>query len=220
MKATYPIDEHRVYLSGFSMGGAMTHALSSAYPELFAAAAPCNAFSFSRFMDPWKNLGPFVPGMTEEQIGHDSPSTSVADEKKASRPEMRMPLFQSAGAKDLLMADWPVGRDVNDIRTKTLRWWAQYNQIPEPQLDPETPSGFRADEEYWMDSSRRYYHQRWYSRDVDRLPLLELTLAGRMEHAVDPVELEWAWSYMKQFSRNADGTLSMAFRPEKKEQTV
>ena len=75
-----------------------------------------------------------------------------------------------------------------------------------------TPSGFRADEDYWMDEARRYYHQRWYNEDAGHLPLLELTIAGRMEHAVDPVELKWAWNYMKLFSRNEDGTL--IYRPE------
>lgn len=207
MKETWPIDESRVYLSGFSMGGAMTHALSSIYPELFTAAAPCNAFSFSRYIDPWENLGPFVKEMTEKEIGHVSFSAALADQKKNARPGSRMPLFQSAGAKDNLIAAWPAGQDVDDIRSKTLNWWAWYNNIPGLEADPETPSGFRADEECWMDESRRFYHQRWYSRDAGRLPLMELTLAGRMEHAVDPVELEWAWEYMKQFSRKADGTI-------------
>ena len=45
MKRTYAIDESRVYISGFSMGGMMTNALACAYPELFAAAAPCNGFN-------------------------------------------------------------------------------------------------------------------------------------------------------------------------------
>ena len=39
LKETYAIDESRVYVTGFSMGGMMTHSLASAYPELFAAAA-------------------------------------------------------------------------------------------------------------------------------------------------------------------------------------
>ena len=38
LKDTYPIDETRVYVTGFSMGGMMTHSLACAHPELFAAA--------------------------------------------------------------------------------------------------------------------------------------------------------------------------------------
>ena len=36
MKRTYAIDESRVYISGFSMGGMMTNALACAYPELLS----------------------------------------------------------------------------------------------------------------------------------------------------------------------------------------
>lgn len=41
MKASYAIDETRVFLNGSSMGTALTNRIAVQYPELFAAIAPC-----------------------------------------------------------------------------------------------------------------------------------------------------------------------------------
>lgn len=41
MKATYAIDETRLFLNGSSMGTALTNRIAVQYPELFAAIAPC-----------------------------------------------------------------------------------------------------------------------------------------------------------------------------------
>ena len=47
MKQVHPIDETRIYATGFSMGGMMTHAICGVYPEVFAAGAPFNAYDFA-----------------------------------------------------------------------------------------------------------------------------------------------------------------------------
>lgn len=208
MKQVHPIDESRVYLSGFSMGGMMTHALSAAYPELFAGAAPCNAFAFHRFKDPREALAPFLQGVDPETIGHVSCSARLADEKKAARPWLRMPVFQNAGLEDRLIADWPVTPKTDDPRTKTIDWWKEYDHIPGGDgEEAAAPSGLAASESGYMDAEKRYFYQRWYSADPEKLPLLTLVLAGRMAHALDPVQTEWAWDYLRHFSRRADGEL-------------
>ena len=43
LKAKYPIDEKRIYASGFSMGGIKTWDMFQEYPEVFAALAPMGA---------------------------------------------------------------------------------------------------------------------------------------------------------------------------------
>ena len=58
MKQVHPIDETRIYATGFSMGGMMTHAITAVYPEIFAGAAPCNAFDFAYFKKPAELPGP------------------------------------------------------------------------------------------------------------------------------------------------------------------
>lgn len=207
MKQVHPIDETRVYLSGFSMGGMMSHALAGVYPELFAAAAPNNAFAFHLFQDPVVALKPFMRGVPEEDIGHVSYSAQAAQCKKAERPDLRMPVFQCAGEIDKLMGLWPVQKDTDDPRIKTLRWWQQYNNIPQQGLDDEAFSGLAADVSGYMDADERYFHQSWRTADESALPLLELVVAKRMAHAIDPVQVEWAWDYIRHFARAADGTL-------------
>lgn len=41
VKEMYPIDEERIYVTGFSQGGMQARALVTRHPELFAAYAPC-----------------------------------------------------------------------------------------------------------------------------------------------------------------------------------
>lgn len=43
LKEKYPIDEHRVYATGFSMGSGKTWDMFQEYPELFAGVAPASA---------------------------------------------------------------------------------------------------------------------------------------------------------------------------------
>lgn len=207
MKQVHPIDESRIYLSGFSMGGMMSHALSAACPEKFAAAAPNNAFAFNRFNDPSKALAAFLRDIPPEKLGHTFYSAIRADEKKAANPALRMPIFQTAGDIDGLIASWPVTAQTDDIRSKTIRFWQDYNNIPQHGLDGGTLSGLAADGTRWLDGEKRYQLQSWNSGDEAGMPLLELVIAQRMAHAVDPVEIGWSWEYMKHFSRAADGTL-------------
>ena len=214
MKETYAIDESRVYLSGFSMGGAMTHALAMGYPELFAAAAPFNAFSFSRFETPVKNLGPFLRDYSAEQLGELSYSAKAADEKRAKYPELRMPLIQNAGYDDFLIGKWPVTAETDDVRSKTIRFWQTFNHVSDRGLDGDALSGLKADECFWQDEAQRYQRQRWFGQEGEHLPLYELILARRMPHAIDPVQVEWTWQYMKQFARGKDGSLSFRGKEE------
>ncbi len=43
LKAKYPVDEHRIYASGFSMGGCKSWDLYQEYPDTFAGLAPMDA---------------------------------------------------------------------------------------------------------------------------------------------------------------------------------
>ena len=263
MKEVHPIDESRIYSTGFSMGGAMTHALTSAYPEVFAAAAPCNAFMMARFQTPAENLGPFLP-LSKEELGAFSYSSMLADTKKDAMPALRMPVFQNMGLADGLIAGWPLKEGVEDMRTKTIDYWKSYNGIPlsgdgissteesnpakirdyvflsvkvsdeEGHLRSNTAkpadylrnntgeeeekerkktenicplTGYAADETFFEDEAERYIHQRWYE-PATGIPMLEMVGARRMPHAIDPVQIEMAWKYIRQFSRNVDGSLT------------
>lgn len=55
-KQLYPVDESRIYLTGFSYGGFMTNTIGNKRPDVYAAVAPCGAPLSNGFVD--KAIGP------------------------------------------------------------------------------------------------------------------------------------------------------------------
>ncbi len=51
VKKKYPVDESRIYCTGYSQGGAKTNEVSILHPEIFAAVAPCGNFMFPYDLD-------------------------------------------------------------------------------------------------------------------------------------------------------------------------
>ena len=210
MKRTYAIDESRVYISGFSMGGMMTNALACAYPELFAAAAPCNGFN-SGYLVPASEMWTMLRKMPTGRGLPDGPSEPVtrtrvrADAKKAAFA-YRMPLIQSSG---LLDGTWPAAQDDPFKRLASFDYWKTYNNIPLTPYEPAAAceSGLTADETFYDCADGRFLHHRWFSRDEGKPALFEVVLAKRMPHALDLRQLELAWQFMKRFSRGKDGSL-------------
>lgn len=210
MKRTYAIDESRVYISGFSMGGMMTNALACAYPELFAAAAPCNGFN-SGYLVPASEMWTMLRKMPTGRGLPDGPSEPVtrtrvrADAKKAAFA-YRMPLIQNSG---LLDGTWPAAQDDPFKRLASFDYWKTYNNIPLTPYEPAAAceSGLTADETFYDCADGRFLHHRWFSRDEGKPALFEVVLAKRMPHALDLRQLELAWQFMKRFSRGKDGSL-------------
>lgn len=67
LKERYPIDEHRIYGAGFSMGSGKTWDMFQEYPQVFAGLAPASALfpvkdnPFGRPMGDWLNMTIPVP---------------------------------------------------------------------------------------------------------------------------------------------------------------
>jgi hypothetical protein len=151
-------------------------------------------------------LVPFMK-MKPEDFENVNYAKLLADEKKA-KYDYRMPIFQNAGYDDATICLWPVDGNCDDARTKTIHRWKEYNNIPtDPCLDPDQLSGLCADESFYIDEEERFLLQRWYSKDAGNPSLYEMVIAKRMPHAVLPIQLSWAWDFLKQFSRAKDGSL-------------
>jgi len=209
MKEVHPIDETRIYATGFSMGSMMTQAITAVYPEVFAAGAPCNAFNFAYFKTPAQLLGGVVKGVDVSKLRDYSTQKVMADAKRAEK-DFRMPLFHNAGYNDATIALWPVDETTDDARMKTIDYWKQINNIPTDNvLDPSTLTGLAADESFYEDAEERIYHQRWHSDDEGHPVLYELMTVKRMPHAILPVQIEYAWNFIKKFRRMPDGSLKI-----------
>lgn len=208
MKRVHPIDETRIYITGFSMGSMMTQALASVYPDVFAAAAPCNAFDFAYFKSPQELFAGVVKGVDASILQPESTQKKMADAKRAAM-DYRMPIFHNVGYNDATIALWPVDVSTEDARTQTIQRWKMINNIGGPFLDPNTLTGLAADESFYEDADQRFYHQRWHSLDKGAPVLYEMMTVKRMPHAIVPVQIQYAWDFIKKFQRLPDGSLKI-----------
>lgn len=211
----HPIDRSRIYIFGFSMGSMMTQAMAYSYPELFAAAAPCNAYNegyFETYESFCLKFDAPVPKsqIQNGQIGEKSVTRMLADKKKSEK-DYRMPVIQNLGLEDKLMdKKWPIPT-ADDHRIQNFDYWKAYNNIPATAFvtNLQYESGLTADETFYEGDDERFLHHRWFSRDPGSPSLYEILLAKRMPHALDLRQIEIAWKFMKKFSRNPDGSLSI-----------
>jgi len=214
MKRIHPIDESRIYISGFSMGSMMTNALACSYPDIFAAGAAFNAQNLGYFCNLLSTFGQLNMGAggtyTEAQLKEPSPCHVLADRKKAAF-DYRMPLIQNSGLLDGLGMNgaWPISSSDN-LWLQTIDYWKQYNHIPvQPFVqNAGCETGLYADETDYEGEDQRFIHQSWRSEDPGHLPLYQLVVAKRMPHAADLRQMEIAWEFMKHYRRNSDGTLA------------
>lgn len=96
-------------------------------------------------------------------------------------------------------------------RVESIDHWKIYNNVPiDSYLDADQLSGLCADKSFYIDEEERFLHQKWYSKDKGNPSHYEMVLAKRMPHALDIRTARYAWEFLKKFSRNTDGSLSIA----------
>ena len=213
MKKLYPIDETRIYASGFSMGSMMTNALCCAFPEVFAGGAAFNAQNLGYFKNLKSTFGALNMGgrspYTEEELNAPSHTKQLADEKNKDH-RYRMPLIQNSGLLDGLgTRGWPI-KDAGNIWLETFDYWKAFNNIPVTPFEysDEYETGIKADASCYEGEDERFIHHVWYSQDEGHLPLYQVMVAKRMPHAVDLRQIRFAWEFIRHYSREADGTLT------------
>ena len=124
-KELYPVDESRIYATGFSYGGYMSGTLGNKRPEVYAAVGPCGAPIGNNFCD--KAIGP------EPQPPFDGVPRALA-------MNTYMPVFTASGNLD--GGRFPVwnardreGNSFAQELIKGINSWAKVNYARE--LDPE-----------------------------------------------------------------------------------
>jgi hypothetical protein len=78
MKEQYPIDENRIVLTGFSMGGAAVWHLATHYPDRWVAASPGAGFAETRRYQNIDVNGPNAPPWYEQRLWHLYDATDYA----------------------------------------------------------------------------------------------------------------------------------------------
>lgn len=190
-KKTQPIDETRVYTTGFSMGSAMLQVFTMCHPEIVAAMFPNN----TRWCQ-------------EREV----PPFNYAAVKKFEY-DYRMPDWYTYGGRDM---EQPVFR--GNGQQVSYDFWKKYNNTPvktTPYKDKADPSlvGVPGDiiEEYRPDPTHpnhRYTTHRFLSKDEGSPIYYNFTLMRTKGHDCAPMDAALGYAYARQFRRNPDGSLS------------
>ncbi len=215
MKTVHPINESRIYISGFSMGAMFTNALAQSYPEKFAGAVACNGPDQGYLLtldESVAGLKIFRPDTVTQHIipngMTESPTKILADQKKAAY-NWHMPFVQFAGQLDGVGFKpkhlFPLQNLDDGMWIGTIQYWKQFNDIPVSvdMFSRDSMSGLQAD--YNCVEDERFLHQSWQNRDGETL--YHFITAARMPHAVDLKEIELGWNLVKDFVRGSDGSL-------------
>ena len=215
MKQVHPIDESRIYISGFSMGSMFTNALACSYPEVFAGAVAMNGpnWGYLQTLDSSKaGMIMFNPRTIIKDLpvceDTESPTRKRSDEKKAAY-DYRMPFVQFVGLLDgvgLTKALWPITPEKENTWIGTIQNWVRFNGHTAyiPEYSEETPTGLCSDTCERI--GERFIEQIW--NDGDGNALYHFISVERMPHAVDLQNAEIGWQRIKDFRRGADGALT------------
>ena len=177
MIKTYPaLDASRVYVTGYSMGGAATLRAINGDPSVCAAAVPMAAAPYNG---------------TPEQ---------VAQFKKYHLPVMfTTSAFDLGGAFDSVNGNIATGYQAQ------LKAFLGYNAMkPIEAFDFKTYpiSGFKADRIERDTLNGEYENTRWFINDADGAPVVALAYTANLVHALYPEYGKIGWEWAKHFSRD------------------
>ncbi len=177
MLKTYPaLDPSRVYVTGYSMGGAATLRAINGDPSVFAAAVPMAAAPYTG---------------TPEQ---------VAQFQKAHLPVMfTTSSFDLGGAFDQVN-----GNIASGYQTQ-LNLFLGYNgmkKIDAYDFKTYPVNGFKADSMLRVKLNDEYDNYRWYLNDSDGVPMVALAYTTNLAHALYPEYGKIAWEFFKHYSRD------------------
>lgn len=124
-KKRYPVDESRIYLTGFSYGSVYTNILGLKRPELFAAVAPCGGFlTDGKFIPYGKRALPEGPEPRFEE------PMFIYDGDQSEAGKYKLPAISIIGSHD--RKRWPLGKSAErETLLSDLNFWARINDAEE-----------------------------------------------------------------------------------------
>jgi poly(hydroxyalkanoate) depolymerase family esterase len=168
VEASYKVDSRRVFVAGFSAGGAMAIIMGATYPELFAAIGVHSGLAYGAAT----NLNGAMPAMAKGG-GDAARLGKLAFEAMGDKKHlMRVILFQ--GAKDGAVAT--VNAD------QVITQWAQTNDYIDDGKDNDSVDDV-ADKTTEGVVAEGYSYKKYVYNDSSRKPLMEKWIVPDMKHA-------------------------------------
>jgi poly(3-hydroxybutyrate) depolymerase len=187
----HPIDESRIYASGFSNGSAMMMSFAMTHPQTIAGLCPMN---------------------TRWPQDREVLSFHIANAKKLEY-DYRMPIWYYYGGRDF---EAPAYRGSGQQIASDF--WKAYNNIKReewPYHGQPNPYGTgvkgQVVEEIFPSKTnpdRRYMAHRYFSEDDGGENYYNYVFIPTKGHEVGPEEARMGWDYVKHFRRNPDGSIS------------
>lgn len=193
----HPIDAGRVYLSGFSNGAGMAQVVAMVSPEKIAAICPIDA-----------NWPGTRVGASEVNYNDVIPMSIAL----AKNYDYRMPVWYTYGTRE---PSFPVYEGCS--QQHQYDFWKLFNNIEvkhTPPQDNPHPCGCGVEGDisehpYPSDIYPHHHYsiQRFMSEDSGADNLYNYVVMHDKGHEVAPMDPVLGWNYVKQFRRNADGSV-------------
>jgi len=192
LKKTYNIDETRVYTSGFSNGSAMTQVFTMCHPEIVAAICPNDTRWIMQ-----RDARPFELSVLKKE-----------------QYDYIMPVWYTYGGRDV---EFPVFRGHG--QQMQYDFWKRYNHIPikmTPYADEADPSGVGVpgDVQEVVHPCKEHPEQtytihRFFTKGENPKNYYNYILHHTKGHDCAPADAQMGWDFVKQYRRNADGSLGL-----------
>lgn len=169
------LDPSRVYVLGYSMGGAATLQAINGEPSVFAAAVPMAAAAYT--------------GTAEQQ---------------AKLKAVRLPVMFTTSSFDLGGAFDQVNGNIASGYQSQINMFLGYNGMKTVEYDFKTYPicGFKADRIIRILSNGEYNTHRWYINDDKGVPMVAISYTENLQHALYPEYGKIAWEFFKHYSRD------------------
>lgn len=186
----YPIDEERIYATGFSNGGALSVALASEHPERFAAISASGWMVPANHTDHGYSMPFQLLQGTEEFTDTDNNGNKevMEDEREALESLFAMNDMDYGKGNYALTPYWGYQPD------KTNVFYPKYTDYDIHGENAEKKSGVR-----WTVND--------YYKDGYTYPFAQLIMIDRAQHVMHSNHAELAWDFFKHFLRNREGII-------------
>lgn len=195
----YPVDEQRVYLSGFSNGAGMAQTVAMLHPEKVAAICHID----SNWPGDRLGAAEFDPEL--------EPPFSLALSKQKSFP-FRMPVWYTYGTRE---PSYPVYYKCS--QQHQYDFWKRYNNIkiePTPGAEAPHPRGCGVEgskteilKPCSIHPGHQYDVHRFFTEDDGHENLYNFVLMRDKGHDIARMDPVLGWNYVKQFKRRPDGSV-------------
>ena len=223
LKEKYPIDEERIYTSGFSNGAGFAMLFAMEHPELIAASCPID----STF--PYASLGKFKPVRPSTYASvvpkpgtpkppaftpSSDPKAGLAPLKRALKKQKEkayeMPVMYFYGTRESV---YPISKETN--QELQYRFWKDFNGIKnsptKDELEPAVGVAGMDVKVFYPDKrypSNAYVDNIFYADpETKKKDLYHFVLMCGKAHEVHPIDPVLGWKYVSRFRRLPDGSL-------------